>query len=379
MKIDRHNYEEYFILYMDNELSIDQRRLVEAFILQHPDLKGELDLLLQYKLVPDTAIVFTNKEELMSPPADTREAGVPALITADNYEEWLLLYIDNELSPEQKTRVEQFIAGNPSLKEEFILLQQTRLQAEKIVFRDKAALYRKEERVRQLPVRWWRVAAAAVLLISLGVATAVIVNKKSAVEKGEIVKGDPEKEKTTAPVPVISPAETIIPVNTPVVADNNKQDLSPVIKKQDNNSVAVKEINSAANNKLPVVITPRSIKEEPIAVVDKPTNDLPLPLNNPNINKNNTSNKDIAAVPSEKNKQQGPLTNSVVTSQNPQSSDILTASHKTDDTDLDQPGGKKGKLRGFFRKVTRTFEKRTDIDPADDNKLLVAGLSFKLK
>jgi hypothetical protein len=45
MNINRHNYEEYFILYMDNELDSDDRRMVEAFVLQHPDLKEELDIL----------------------------------------------------------------------------------------------------------------------------------------------------------------------------------------------------------------------------------------------------------------------------------------------------------------------------------------------
>ena len=49
------------------------------------------------------------------------------------------------------------------------------------------------------------------------------------------------------------------------------------------------------------------------------------------------------------------------------------------DADFDQPDSKKNKNRGFFRKLARTFEKRTDIDPTDDNKLLVAGLSIKLK
>jgi anti-sigma factor RsiW len=39
MKIDRHNYEEYFILYMDNELSSDDRGQVEEFIQKNPDLK----------------------------------------------------------------------------------------------------------------------------------------------------------------------------------------------------------------------------------------------------------------------------------------------------------------------------------------------------
>ena len=106
------------------------------------------------------------------------------------------------------------------------------------------------------------------------------------------------------------------------------------------------------------------------------SNDLPKPLNNPNINNNDAANNAVAVNnTSKENKQQVPLTNSVVTTQNPQSSDIVNASY----TEFDQPDGKKNKNRGFFRKIARTFEKRTDIDPTDDNKLLIAGISIKLK
>ncbi|MFZ1533860.1 MAG: hypothetical protein WAT14_06795, partial [Chitinophagaceae bacterium] len=62
MNINYHNYEECFILYMDNELSGDERRMVEAFVQQHPELKEELDLLLQYKLTPDTSVIYSGKE-----------------------------------------------------------------------------------------------------------------------------------------------------------------------------------------------------------------------------------------------------------------------------------------------------------------------------
>ena len=52
----------------------------------------------------------------------------------NNYEEWLFLYIDNELTAEQKIAVEQFITATPSAKKELELLQQTNLQPEAIVF-----------------------------------------------------------------------------------------------------------------------------------------------------------------------------------------------------------------------------------------------------
>ena len=43
--LTRDNYEEYFLLYVDNELTPEQKAAVEAFVLLHPDLKDELDLL----------------------------------------------------------------------------------------------------------------------------------------------------------------------------------------------------------------------------------------------------------------------------------------------------------------------------------------------
>ena len=117
MNINRHNYEEYFILYMDNELNSDDRRQVEEFIQKNPDLKEELDILLQYKLVPDADIVFSGKEELLKHDGLVHEnfAGIPG----NGYQEWLMLYIDNELNSDQRIEVEEFIQDNPAIKEEF--------------------------------------------------------------------------------------------------------------------------------------------------------------------------------------------------------------------------------------------------------------------
>ena len=368
MNINHHNYEEYFILYMDNELGSDARRMVEAFVQQHPELKGELDLLLQYKLVPDTDIVFDGKEELM-------KTGDNSVITLSNYDEWFILYMDNELTTGQKTAVEQFMSANPSLKKEFGLLQCTKLQPEVIIFADKASLYRTEEKVKPMPVRWWRVAAAAVLLLGIGITTAVVLNKKSL--NKEIVKVTIPETKKTTETPVVVPNKSVSPDNESIAANNNTQVLTPVVKQNNNNNSIAKEKNMVLKNHSPVIITPQPIKEESVvANNDKKSNDLPKPLNNPNINNNDAANNAVATnTTSKENKQQVPLTNSVVTTQNPQSSDIVNASY----TELDQPDGKKNKNRGFFRKIARTFEKRTDIDPTDDNKLLIAGISIKLK
>ena len=88
----------------------------------------------------------------------------------DNYKEWLLLYTDNELTVSRKNTVEKFAATHPAVQKELELLQKTRLQPEEnIVFPNKESLYRKEEKVRVVSIRWWRIAAAAVLFFAISV------------------------------------------------------------------------------------------------------------------------------------------------------------------------------------------------------------------
>lgn len=386
MIINRHNYEEYFILYMDNELSSDDRRMVEAFIENHPDLKEELDILLQYKLEPDTNIVFAGKEELL-------KINGSSPITADNYEEWFSLYIDHELTADQKIAVEQFIATNPLAAKELALFQQTKLQPEELVFANKELLYRKEEKVRRIPVMWWRV-AAAVLILAIGLTTIIVLNNSSSVDKTDpVAKNNNAEEQIKKEAPVVTkqedqqsikednkqlPLQSISNDVENAIANNNAKQLTTIDKKNNSAAIKLKEV------------LPTSVKKEEEVLANndsKQTNNLPQPTNNRNFNTATTTDPNEKAIASnnaqKENTIDNALTNSKVTNTTTQPSDPYKYANKPDNNSgdaLDQSTGKKSKLRGFFRKVTRTFEKRTNIDPTDDDqRLLVGGLALRLK
>lgn len=162
MKITENNCEEYFLLYIDAELTSLERNAVEAFMADYPQKAALLESLLQAKLSTNESIAFTQKNLLYK--AEDSEIGI------DNYEEYFLLYTDDELSEDEKESTERFVLQHPKLQAEFTLLQQTKLPIEKIEFAGKEKLYKKEKERRLIPFYFPRIAVAAamVMLVTLG-------------------------------------------------------------------------------------------------------------------------------------------------------------------------------------------------------------------
>jgi len=382
MKITRHNYEEYFVLYLDNELGSGDRRQVDLFVLENADLKNELDWLKQSRLVPDASVVFDNKEQLM------KASGIGS-INIDNYEEWLLLYTDNELSAEQKIDVEQFAASDSAIKTSLDILQKTKLQAEEdIVFPNKEILYRKEEKVRVVAIRWWKIAVAAALFIAISTTAFIVLNKKNITKEAlatrnlHVIKSTPENSGDQ------QKGATTTQVNPKATENSNYgTEKEAVII---NNTVAIKDkknIPPKEKNIPPFYLT---IKDKMPAIVNtnkekKKTNDLPQPTYNPNVNGVVEQNNPMANIdPPVKGSLTNPKETNGISSVTPNSSQplynvIAAASKESDDPiDAEQPG-RKNKFRGFFRKITRTFEKNTNIKATDDeDRLLLGGLAIKL-
>lgn len=155
--INRNNYETYFLLWVDGELSPEEMVAVERFIEANPDLAEELALLQDTKLVPEEQIIFNYKDRLLKQSTND--------ISFDNYESWFLLYIDKELSLADCQKVELFVLQHPSLQASFELLMQTQLAPEEWVFNNKEILFKKETQKRPVVyMRWMRYAAAAAVI-----------------------------------------------------------------------------------------------------------------------------------------------------------------------------------------------------------------------
>jgi hypothetical protein len=170
MNIDRHNYEECFILYWDNELSASQKQAVENFVKENADLQEEFKLLGETRFTPDNNIQLEEKEFLLN----------NSFINITNYEEQLLNYIDNEVTADQQKEVEKFADQYSAVKQELALLQKTKFQPEaEVTFPDKSILYRREEKVRVISMTWFRVAVAVAIVLIAGFATIKLINNKN--------------------------------------------------------------------------------------------------------------------------------------------------------------------------------------------------------
>ena len=110
-------------------------------------------------------------------------------ISRQSYVEFFLLYTDGELGADEKRAVEAFVKENPDLEEELVMMQQTVFTPDdSIVFEDKEQLYRKEEERRVIP--WFRLAAAAILLITFSIVGWLYLDNKKMVRDEQVASSD---------------------------------------------------------------------------------------------------------------------------------------------------------------------------------------------
>jgi len=350
MKIDRHNYEEFFLLYVDDELSADQKKQVEFFVRNNPDLEGELLMLEQSKLKPDNSVFFENKDLLMRD-----ENG--SFVNLDNYEEWLVLYVDNELSKEERHAVENFISTHGGIEKELLLFQQTRLEPELVAFPNKEVLFRKEGAL-VISLQWWRVAVAAVLVIAAGLGLFTISYHKhnNSVVKNTAIRTNSKNSNANS-------AGSAGVSNGPVVPEK-KGNVPPANVNESHLAVNVL-IQRPANSR-----KPQQNNEGQSVRANEPGLRTPIASQ---TDANNFREPDmmVATVTPDKI-HKNIFVDTTVTKPTLHTPDI----YKTPEVDVPIASSENRKLRGFFRKTSRIIARNT---ADDDNRLLIGGMAINVR
>ena len=151
MFINRDNYETFFLMYVDNELSAAERAEVEEFLEQHPDLRPELDALAAVVLEPEP-VIMNNRDMLLRSSFQ------------EDLQERMLMHLDGELDEKDAAGVVAMLGANAGLRAEWELLKQTKLDpAESVLFPHKEILY-KRTGGRVVAMRFTRIAIAAALI-----------------------------------------------------------------------------------------------------------------------------------------------------------------------------------------------------------------------
>jgi len=343
------NYEEFFILYMDNELSQDQVKMVNEFLLAHPDLKAEFEILMSTRL-PLEEFRF-DKNDLL---ADSMKQTL--------VDEELLLYIDNELPVDKKRTVEAEIVSDNDYQLQHQLLLQTKLNPSEIIsYPNKKELYRRTEKVASFK-GWMRVAAAVIVIVVAGLF---------------YFKNSPHPTSTD------NSQNNIAVEKNPVQQNEKKKDVpsnsvSPSSKNLSNDQVAIvksfeKKKESIQNIVQKKVVEENQMTQDVIALNNGQQQEKEIPQRPKVTNVQfDGTNKTIALVEPKVSVNNPDVTSSSIernineTATVPEGT-IASNSHK-------------GSIKGFLRKATRVIEKRTGIDPTNQNgELLIGAVAINLK
>lgn len=363
--IDRHNYEAYFLLYIDNELNKSDKELVESFIQANPGMQEELEML-KNALLKDESFVFENKE-LLYKKADS--------ITLDNYETYFLLFIDGELSQDDNEEVEKFVLQHPDLQNQFVLLKQSKLYPQTIPFYQKEKLYKKEGNKRIVPlVSWLKIGVAASVLAIVAIGW-YLSHNDSLLTPGNSMVISSEINKT---LPSLKKRQ-----NTAVT-------IAPVEKLREKIIAKAKVYKATGFNRKRAVFVADQISEKaksPVSQQDKPSR-----LIASQISKNNLpSHLSLVDVPAHHNNiptiEDGQMDGKIGHSkETPEKETLLvhTVYHEINTSEEDDQNTfyigsaqiNKNKLKGLFKKAARLFNKN-DNDPDDEKSLRIAGFKFK--
>jgi len=177
MKINRDNYELFFINYFDGILKPSEVDELMLFLKNNPDMEDEFLNFGNINLPGKEEVSFDNKNKLKKSVSDK------STINHKNIDEFLVAYIENDLTYNDVDRLELFLKENPNYKNDLEIYQKTIITPDlKVVFNDKKLL-KKKVLAKEYKIKYFYytvAAAAAVILLFFNIFFSDIspINKK---------------------------------------------------------------------------------------------------------------------------------------------------------------------------------------------------------
>ncbi len=126
MIINRNNYEQYCIDYLEGKLSPPEMEYFLLFLSENPDIKQQLEEM-EVKPVNQDNISFADKEYLKK----GKKLQLP--VNRYNFNDFCIAYTEDDLSDIQKDELKKFIINNPSKSKDFELFTKSRFQPDNTI------------------------------------------------------------------------------------------------------------------------------------------------------------------------------------------------------------------------------------------------------
>jgi hypothetical protein len=158
MKIDRSNYEIWFIDWLDGNLDSHQAAQINLFLNENPDLKEEFNELSLATVEPLNR-PFSQKEKMKKSSSD---------LTPEQFDYLSVAYLEKDLLNEQKSELLEIIARDNEKKKTFDLIQKAKVVPPQASFKYKKRLIRRtiKQKIIRLSVIGLSTAAAVTLIIT---------------------------------------------------------------------------------------------------------------------------------------------------------------------------------------------------------------------
>ncbi|MEJ7609751.1 MAG: hypothetical protein WKF88_01090 [Ferruginibacter sp.] len=364
MIINRNNYENFFLLYVDGELCAADRKATEDFAAANPDLLQELNILKETVLQPEE-IEFTAKSSLYK-----------AVAIDEHIQEKLLLLVDDELSEKEKVTAFSLIAAEPEVATEFALLLRTKSDPdEQIIFAEKHLLYRREKD-NVVIGRFAKWAVAAVLPgFGLFFGITLLINNKSSQSPVAVIKNAPVKEGKMSELPAEDTQNNLakIPEDAGPKDDAGKlQPINSIDKTAFTGKTKIAVVPIAEKNMISMPQEVESVQEAR-PIVKKETPEEPALKSNP-------ERLTLIAAVAEQKKSEAPSDNNIVPLENTYAKAVSFNEEERSGNKIlymDEDDVKRSKIGGVFRKIKRFVERTAKIKTG--NSLKIAGFEFAAK